>query len=184
MKTSESIAAIAPALVKAQASFEPVLTDREGQLGNRKYKYASLGSIRSMVIPRLTANDMFLVQDPQTNESGKMWVQTRVIHKTGEWMEGGLIEFAMTDGDVKSLGSAITYICRYSLVAFFNIVIDFDDDGDMVTTKAKMTVDEVMEDLRKYTDPINRKSRLRELENVVNNRGELLAAMNKEWGNK
>jgi hypothetical protein len=70
---------------------------------------------------------------PTTDEPGYIGLTTRLLHSSGEWVEGA---FRVPAQDVKTkaetaqaVGSALTYMRRYSLAAALGITQE-DDDGN------------------------------------------------------
>lgn len=126
MKTSESIAQIADALVKAQGQLEAVTKSKKvtisGQKANFNYKYADLAQVYDACREALSKNGLAVLQDATT--SGNLArVVTRVVHSSGEWIESDPLEFR-ADGDIKALGSAITYLRRYSIMPLLGIAAE------------------------------------------------------------
>jgi hypothetical protein len=62
-------------------------------------------------------------------QDGRIGVVTRLLHKSGQWMEG---EFTMpgVKQDPQGYGSALTYARRYSLAAFAGVATGEDDDAE------------------------------------------------------
>lgn len=130
MNTSESLSNIAAALCKVQASIQPALKEAKNpHLGN---KYADLGSVWDACREALIQNNVMVLQMPTTDEPGYIGLTTRLLHSSGEWVEGA---FRVPAQDVKTkaetaqaVGSALTYMRRYSLAAALGITQE-DDDG-------------------------------------------------------
>jgi hypothetical protein len=55
-------------------------------------------------------------------------VETRLVHKSGQWVST-TISCSVPDGKATTIGSAVTYLRRYSLAAMTSIAPD-DDDGN------------------------------------------------------
>lgn len=125
---SDTIDAIAGALAKAQAKMGNADKDRKNPHFNSSY--ATLASVRDTVIPPLAEAGIACVQAPQTTADG-VTVETRLVHSSGQWMACTL--GAVPKGyDAQSVGSCITYLRRYGLMALAGIAPE-DDDGNAAT---------------------------------------------------
>lgn len=120
---SPSVAAIMPALVKAQAGFTAPKRNREGQAGSRRYDYADLQSVLDAVLPPLNENGIALIQPIVGNV-----LRTVLVHESGEWIAA---EYRLPEHckDAQALGSEITYGRRYSVSALCGVASEDDDDG-------------------------------------------------------
>jgi hypothetical protein len=133
MKTSDSIASLAPALVKASADLKAVHKDRANS--HFKNKYATLDAIVDAVRPVLAAHGLAVVQGattPHTTEGGTLVafaVATRLIHNSGEWIETHAL-MPLSKLDPQGAGAALTYGRRYGLSALLSLATDDDDDGE------------------------------------------------------
>jgi hypothetical protein len=121
--------ALAAALSEAQAAFPAIPRDKEVTVqtktgGTYTFKYAPLEVILAAVRKPLTDNGLALVQ---TFDDGDL--VTTLFHKDGGAVSGrlGLPEA----GTMQALGSAITYLRRYSVVAILGIATEEDDDGNL-----------------------------------------------------
>lgn len=128
MKTSESIANITAALIKAQAEIKHAQVD--AQNAHLKNKYATLESVIDAVKNPLLKNDIVILQSCDSEV-----LVTRLLHKSGEYVENSM-KLLFTKLDMQGLGSAITYARRYSLASLCNIS-QADDDGNSTTGKIK-----------------------------------------------
>ena len=128
MKQSESIAALAKALVAAQTEMGGAVKDAANPFF--KSKYADLGSVIRAIKEPCSKHGLSYVQLPIRSENG-VGVVTRLLHESGEWLEG---EFTlpMVKNDPQAAGSAITYARRYALSALFSIPqVDSDAEDAM-----------------------------------------------------
>lgn len=132
MRTSETIGAIAGALAKAQGAMRGAKRDGlNSHFGNR---YASLDNLLEAATPALSTNGICVVQAGECREaeSGPPVgvVTTRLMHGSGEWIESTL-EFPLAASlSYQELGTAQTYLRRYSLASLLGIQSDVDDDGE------------------------------------------------------
>jgi hypothetical protein len=132
MRTSETINELATALAKAQAKIEAAPKDTNNPFFNKKY--ADLASVWSACRVPLTENGLSVVQTADS-EAGVVGITTRLLHTSGQWIEGTL-KLAPTKNDPQGFGSAITYGRRYGLSAIVGIVADDDDDGNAASGPA------------------------------------------------
>lgn len=129
MKTSESIKTIAPALLAAKKAFKPALKTAENP--HFKSKYVDLQSVVDATEEALSLNGLMLLQSPESSGEDKMVsVTSRLIHISGEWIEGTISLPSGNAGrhDAQTVGSAITYARRYSYMGILGIAPE-DDDG-------------------------------------------------------
>lgn len=85
MQTSESIVAIAPALVKAQAMIEPAPKSAENpHFGS---KYTPLNGVWEAIKSALSENDLCIVQTFGA-ASDPLEIVTTLLHSSGEWIRG------------------------------------------------------------------------------------------------
>jgi hypothetical protein len=126
MKTSESISKIAPALLQAQKAIRFAVKDATN--GHLKNKYADLASVIDAVKGPLNDAGIIFIQSPAPSDDGKLHLTTRLIHESGEWIESTAVT-PLQKSDPQGVGSAITYMRRYSLAAITGLYQD-DDDGN------------------------------------------------------
>jgi hypothetical protein len=125
METSETITKISAAILKAQMSMG--VAHKDSQNPFFKSKYADLNSIREACMPALNANGISVLQ-PTIQIDGKNFVQTVLLHESGERISG-LTEIVYSkSNDAQSQGSGITYARRYGLQSLMNVGAE-DDDG-------------------------------------------------------
>ena len=125
METSESIKEIATALCEAQAHMTAAKKDNTNPFF--KSKYSDLGSVIKAIKEAFYKNGLSYVQSPIMTDSG-IGVTTRLMHKSGEWMQDTLI-LPLAKQDPQAAGSAITYARRYSLQSMAGVPSS-DDDGE------------------------------------------------------
>lgn len=131
MRTSEQINELAAALSTAQNGFPQVIKTEIALAGSFKYRYADLASIIKTITPTLKDNGLSIVQTPGISETMGFYLSTRLMHKSGQWIEGEMPLPA--DKPPQQLGSALSYFRRYSLCSILNIMPDEDDDGAAAT---------------------------------------------------
>jgi hypothetical protein len=122
---SESIAALAAALSKAQADITGALKDSSNPFF--KSKYADLASCWDACRKQLAANNLAVIQTTEVTEGGTVLVTT-LAHSSGEWMRGTL-PVVTKDNGPQAQGSGITYARRYALAAIVGLA-QIDDDAE------------------------------------------------------
>ena len=131
MKSSEKIAALAAALVKAQAEFKTLTFDADNP--HFKSKFASLPGTVEDIRPVLAKHGLAIVQGatvPETTEGVLVGfgVETVIVHSSGEWLST-IVYVPMEKPTAQGAGSGLTYGRRYGLQAALCLVAD-DDDGE------------------------------------------------------
>jgi hypothetical protein len=126
MKTSESISKIAPALLQAQRAIG--FAAKGANNPHFKSKYADLPAVIDAVKGPLNEAGIIFIQSPAPSDDGKLHLTTRLIHESGEWIESTAVT-PLQKSDPQGVGSAITYMRRYSLAAITGLYQD-DDDGN------------------------------------------------------
>ena len=128
---SESIAN----LVKALSTLQGELKDSSKNAINPHYKskYSDLSEVLGNLRPLLAKHQLALSQFPSF-ENGIVSVTSLLAHASGEWIESTASAPA-TKQDVQGVGSAITYLKRYSATSIVGMAsADQDDDGNSVST--------------------------------------------------
>lgn len=125
METSPTVAALADALAKAQASVEGATKGKVNPAF--KSKYADLASVWEACREALTQNGLSVIQSPGELADGRMEMTTMLLHQSGEWVRGSLT-IPLGKIDAQGYGSATTYARRFALAAFVGVAPE-DDDG-------------------------------------------------------
>jgi hypothetical protein len=127
MKHSETITKIAASLVKAQANIGAA---HKGSANPYfKSSYADLGSIMEVVKQPLLDQGISVLQPVGHTESGQTYVETVLLHESGEFIADTMIVTCAKEKDPQAQGSAISYARRYSLQSML-FVPALDDDGE------------------------------------------------------
>jgi ERF superfamily len=124
MNRSETITKIAAALVKAQADMGNAKKDAVNPFF--KKNYADLNAIREAVLPALNAQGISVIQ-PTCVLEGKNYVETVLLHESGEFISS-LTEIVVDKvNDAQRHGSGLSYARRYALQSITNIGAEDDD---------------------------------------------------------
>lgn len=127
MEMSEQINELAAALAKAQAQMKPAAKDSENP--HFRSKYADLASIWEACRKPLTDHNLSVIQMPTDAAEGVVSLRTVLMHASGQWM-ATTVSARLTKNDAQGVGSALTYLRRYSLASMAGVVADEDDDGN------------------------------------------------------
>lgn len=127
MQTSESIDALSAAMAMAQGEMKPAVKDATNP--HFKAKYADLSSVFEAVRQPFAKHGLSVWQELVNADNG-VKVTTRLVHKSGQWVEFGPLAVPAFKQDAQGLGSAATYARRYGLAAALGVCADEDDDGN------------------------------------------------------
>jgi len=143
MNRSESITKIAEALLKAQGEMGSATKGASNPFF--KSKFADLNAIREACIPVLNVHGISVLQ-PTTVFDGKPYVETTLLHSSGEFLTSLTEIIAPKANDPQAHGSGMSYARRYGLQSFLCIGAE-DDDGEKAmgrNVKAAQTVAKAM----------------------------------------
>lgn len=129
--SQQGLANLTKAMVAARAKFPVIKKETNNPHWNKKY--ADLETIISSITPALMENGLMIFQFPQVVDR-EVFITTILSHTSGEW-----IEFT-TNGpagqgtrfDIQTVGSAETYLRRYSIQSLLLLAAE-DDDGNAVS---------------------------------------------------
>jgi hypothetical protein len=137
-RSSESVAALAGALAKAQAELvnpEKSLTAivRAGRPGEseRSFRYAPLSSGLDIVRKTLGQHEIATVQTTTIDSgSGIVTLTTMLAHASGEWIESDWPVCPVAEtANPQRMGAALTYARRYALFTLVGIAGEDDLDA-------------------------------------------------------
>jgi ERF superfamily len=114
------------AIAAAKAEIKPIVRNREGH--NAK-KYADFAAIAAAVDPVLSRHG--LAYRFRTSQTDKIAV-TCIVTGFGHYEENTLIGLPDATGSknaIQAIGSALTYLQRYSLMQALGLAASHDDDG-------------------------------------------------------
>src|SRR6266481_1175206 len=148
-RSSESVAALASALAKAQAELvnpEKSLTatirsGRPGE-GERSFRYAPLSSGLDIVRKTLSQHEIATVQTTSIDETaGIVRLSTVLAHASGEWIASDWPVCAIGETAAPHrMGAALTYARRYTLFTLVGIAGEDDLDApDLLSPTAPQT---------------------------------------------
>src|SRR5690349_19222256 len=127
---SESQDKVCAALAAAQAQMPAAAFDSNNPFFHSRY--ASLGAVIEASQPILKVNGLAIFQVPLT-DGQTVSLKTRIVHASGQWLDGGTLSLPVGDPKGKSLiqeaGSIITYLRRYAWSSVLGMYADEDTDG-------------------------------------------------------
>jgi len=121
---SESIDKLCAALAAAQGSFDTIGRDRAVKTPQYTFHYAPLDVILNAVRPALAQNGLAVSQ----MVAGE-WLRTALLHSSGQWIASEMA-LGARPAKMQELGSMLTYMRRYALVAMLGVASEEDDDGN------------------------------------------------------
>ncbi len=120
--------ALGAALFAAQGELRGV--GKDGTNPHFKSRYATLENVTDTIRPVLQRRGVLFMQAPgAVDEHGVMSLTTTFIHVESGEDFSTTIEVPLVKRDPQGVGSAITYACRYSLMALLGLP-PVDDDGE------------------------------------------------------
>src|SRR6266436_30492 len=138
-RSSESVAALASALAKAQAELvnpEKSLTatircGRFGEGGKRTFRYAPLSSGLDIVRRTLGQHEIATVQTTAIDQAaGIVNLTTMLAHASGEWIASAWPVCPVAEtANPQRMGAALTYARRYALFTLVGIAGEDDLDA-------------------------------------------------------
>jgi len=137
-RSSDSVAALASALAKAQAELvnpeksltATIRTARPGE-GERSFRYAPLSSGLDIVRKTLGQHEIATVQTTAIDQAaGIVNLTTMLAHASGEWIASDWPVCAVAEtANPQRMGAALTYARRYALFTLVGIAGEDDLDA-------------------------------------------------------
>lgn len=180
---SEQINELFGALAKAQSEMK--IANESTSNPYFKSKYADLEEIVKASRPYLAKNGLAVIQQIMANEDGTSVLNTILSHSSGQWIESRM-RIISQKADIQSVGSAITYVRRYSYAAMVGVVAGGeDDDGETVMAPqrqlyARGTAETPYKPREQSMETIT-KEQLEELEDLLAFRPDLAEMMLNHW---
>src|SRR4249920_2238854 len=148
-RSSESVAALASALAKAQAELinpeksltATIRTGRPGD-GERSFRYAPLSSGLDIVRKTLGQHEIATLQTTAIDQTaGMVNLTTTLAHASGEWIASDwpVCPIAET-ANPQRMGAALTYARRYALFTLVGIAGEDDLDAPDLAASAPPTL--------------------------------------------
>lgn len=125
MRQSENLMELFAALSEAQGEIEDAIKDSTNP--HFRSKYADLASVRAAIRGPFSKHGLAISQWPRIG-GNSVEVETILSHKSGQFI-AETISCPVPQMTAQSIGSAITYLRRYSMMAVSGVAPD-DDDGN------------------------------------------------------
>lgn len=133
MNSSTTITKISAALVKAQGIMSNAVKGATNPFF--KKSYADLNSIREAALPVLNNHGITVIQ-PTTVVDGVDYVETILLHESGEFISSLTRIVVDKMNDAQRHGSGLSYARRYALQSIVCIGAE-DDDANKATGKGE-----------------------------------------------
>ena len=153
-RSSETVAAIATALAKAQIELSNpektavgLISNASRGEGDRTFRYAPLSAGLDLVRKSLGGQQIAILQTTEIDRpSGTVNLTTVLMHTSGEWISSDWPVCQLTEAAApRQMGAAITYARRYAL--FSMVGIAGEDDLDTPTDATPATAHKVITSL-------------------------------------
>lgn len=123
---SDTLNKLVPALVKARELIKHPTRNKVNP--HFKNRYADLTAVLDAVVPAFTMNGLSLIQLVEGST-----LVTILAHTSGEFIQSAAL--IPPHSNAQQLGSALTYLRRYTVQALAAIAADDDDDGTAASPK-------------------------------------------------
>ena len=134
MNKSESITELNKALANFHKEVKQPMKDANNPFF--KSKYVPLENVVEAIDDVAPKHGLTYSQYPVTTENGLVGISTVLLHESGEFIEFPPATTKPDKNTPQGVGSALTYMRRYSLSAVFGITSDQDDDGNEASGKS------------------------------------------------
>lgn len=135
-QAKDPMVALYAALAAAQGLFQPIAKNRTVTIQTTKggkyvFRFADLQAITDATRPALSANGLSVIHPLHTDENGKTYQQTILMHRDGGRVFSQLsIPSPDKFSDPKEFGAASSYLRRYALSSLLGVAADDDlDEG-------------------------------------------------------
>lgn len=118
------------ALIKAQSEMR--IATKDAKNPHFRSNYADFNSVSEACREALHRNGLTFVQPTRIHESGITVVITRILHTSGQMIEGEYPVICKDMTNPQAHGGGLTYARRYALASMLGILQD-DDDGNAAT---------------------------------------------------
>ena len=156
---TQSLSKIATALSKAQAMMSGAKKDKDNPFF--KSSYSSLSSIFEAIREPFAVNGLSVTQTMEVLPTGLQMLCTRLLHNSGEYIDSKML--LPTESNPQKLGSLITYLRRYSLMAIAGIASEDDDGNSASGNNAPRPKYISLDQVKNLEETINGNSRVRNM---------------------
>ncbi len=131
-KASEAATAFSVALTAMRDNLPTLVKTREVKYKQTNYKYEDLAGVVEQLAPILAEHGLSFRWRTDTETPGTVKVTCILSHKDGHSEEttlGGPVDSSGSKNAIQAVGSAVTYLQRYTLKAAIGVAASADDDG-------------------------------------------------------
>lgn len=131
IQTSAEVKNLFKAFHDAQQRMGSVVKDAKNPFF--KSNYATLENVIANAKPALNDQGLSFTQAPSSLTDNAITVSTMIMHISGEWMRSDF-QMPLAKKDPQGTGAAISYACRYALMAVLGLPAT-DDDAESATVR-------------------------------------------------
>jgi ERF superfamily len=153
--------AYAQAIAKARGEIGPIFKSGEVKMGTGRpgYRHAKLDDIERMVVPVFSKHGLSYRWGTRVPENKPDWVivTCHVEHRDGHYEENSLGGAADTTGaknPIQAIGSAVTYLCRYTVMAALGLSATDDDDDGRGAGNGEVITEQELVQMRERIDQV------------------------------
>ena len=131
-KASEAATAFSVALSAMRDNLPILFKNKEVNFNKTQYKYEDLAGVVDQLAPVLAEHGLSFRWRTDTETVGTVKVTCILSHKDGHSEEttlGGPVDTSGNKNAIQAVGSAVTYLQRYTLKAAVGVAASADDDG-------------------------------------------------------
>lgn len=177
MNKSESIAELSKALANFHKEVKQPFKDKSNPFF--KSKYVPLENVAEAIDTISPKFGLTYTQSTITDDNGNVGVATILVHESGEYIEHPPAMTKPEKNTPQGIGSALTYMRRYSLSAAFGITSDQDDDGNQASGHTSKSKKQANNTQTKQT-PVKNDVSVMELEQNIREFIDLLSTLDKQ----
>lgn len=112
--------------IQAELAASDLIKNRKADAGKKQYGYADLPAVLEHILAVCIRHGVLVTQPPVMESAGEVAIATILAVASGEQL-CAVMRYPR-NGDVQALGSAVTYLRRYSLLTLFSLAPEEDDD--------------------------------------------------------
>lgn len=150
-EASQARKAFVAALAAFKADPPKVLKNKLVEFGNTKYKHATLDNVCNLIDPALSEVGLSFRWETESQDKGIIRVTCILTHEMGHSERTSLQTLPDASGGknaIQAVGSTVTYLQRYTLLAATGIAVqNTDDDGRNAGKEDPPLTDKQVEEL-------------------------------------
>lgn len=173
MKTSEITTELFQALMAAKQEMGRAKADKFN--AHLKSEYATLSALAD-VYTEPCAKQSLMVIHSVFSEGDCHFVETRICHKSGQWM-ATTMKLLLKSQDMQNLGSSITYAKRQQISSLLGILTEIDDEA--IANSNKKVAQKALVHKQALSVAVDLSKQSREVENLAT--GEMQKITDTQW---